>query len=340
MGKKNFCAVIPAFNEEKVITASLRSLKKVFKKEDIYVVSDGSTDKTVELALTENVIVLELPKNVGKAMAQEKLIRYFKLTQRYNYILFSDADSQIDKSFLSQASKYLAQKPALIVGTVKSQRRGLVSAFRTYEYGLSHRVYKTAQNFVQAITVAPGCASLYRSDVLEQLNLKQGTLTEDFDLTIQIHKKKLGKVVYAKNAIVATQDPKTIRDYWRQVLRWNTGTWQNYFLHQLYKLNTKFNIELNFLFFDNFLWVATLVMLILYANIVINLLFGLFITIYLCALVVALIEKKYWIIPYIPFFPIFYVVNITSYFYALIKVVFAHSRPSWNKVDRYQVRAG
>ncbi len=338
MTKREFCVVIPALNEEKVISSSLRSLKNIFNKKDIYVVSDGSTDRTVSLARKEEVFVLDLGKNHGKALAQEKIIDKYQLIKRYKYVLFSDADSELDPNFLEEIKVHLAENPALIVGTVKSRKKGLISAFRTFEYGLSHRVYKNAQNFVRVITVAPGCASMYSSKVLKKLDLKNGTLTEDFDLTIQIHQRKLGEVVYVSKAIVVTQDPLTIKDYWRQVLRWNTGTWQNYFQHKLHKINSKYNFELNFLFLDNFIWIASLTLAIFYPSIILNIVSGMFATIYVCAFLISIIEKKWWIIPYILLFPVFYIMNIISYFYALFRVaatIKKHQRFAWNKVGRY-----
>ncbi|MFA7253278.1 MAG: glycosyltransferase [Patescibacteria group bacterium] len=338
MIKRNFCAIIPAFNEEKVISSSLCSLKKIFGAKDIYVVSDGSTDKTVSLAKCAGVNVLGLRKNGGKALAQEKVIKKFKLTKRYKYVLFSDADSQLDPEFLNAAKVYFPKLPALIVGTVKSEKKGLISAFRAYEYGLSHRIFKNAQNLISVITVAPGCASFYNSSVLEKLCLKSPTLTEDFDLTIQIHQKNLGKIIYASKAIVITQDPSSFRDYWKQVLRWNIGTWQNYFLYKLYKPNSKYNVELNFLFLDNFLWVASIIIALSFPATLINILIGMILTIYSSALIVSFLEKKCWIILYIPVFPIFLFINIASYFYAIFKVVSSPRRRTkltWNKVARY-----
>jgi len=337
---RDFCVIVPAYNEEKVISSSLRSLKNVFDPCDIYVVSDGSTDNTASLASLEGVNVLNLKKNRGKALAQEKVIKCKKLTKRYKYVLFSDADSQIDANFLIAAKVHLSKNPALIVGTVKAHRKGFISAFRTFEYGLSHRVYKTAQNFIKTITVAPGCASLYNSQVLEKLNLKSETLTEDFDLTIQIHKGELGDIIYASNAIVTTQDPINLKDYWKQVLRWNIGTWQNYFLHKLYKMNKKFNLELNFLFLDNVMWIVSLVFGILFPAVLLHIVAGVTITIYSFALIIALLEKKLWVVPYIPVFPLFFVINIISYFYALFRVIYITKKKktfSWNKVSRFEV---
>lgn len=338
MDKNTFCVVVPALNEEEVIGASLQAMKKILSSKDIFVVSDGSTDKTALIAKKANVNVMNLRNNCGKATALKKLIKSRNLTKRYSYVLFSDADSRLSENFMSEIKKYKKQKPALIVGTVNSDRKGLISAFRTYEYCVSHKIYKSAQNFMSAITVAPGCASLYRSDVLEKLDLQSSTLTEDFDLTIQIHKKKLGQIIYAPLAVVTTQDPMTFKDYWKQVLRWNTGTWQNIFLHKLYKPNSKLNLELYFLLFDNMLWIIIFALAIMRTFIFVHLFLGTFITISALALLVSFIEKKYWIIPFIPFFSIFYCINIFCFYYSIFRVLFgAKKNLLWNKVNRYSV---
>jgi cellulose synthase/poly-beta-1,6-N-acetylglucosamine synthase-like glycosyltransferase len=239
---------------------------------------------------------------------------------------------------MEEIKKFVKEKPALIVGTVSSDRKGLISAFRTYEYGISHKIYKYAQNAIGAITVAPGCASLYRSDVIEQLNIQSSTLTEDFDLTIQIHQKKLGKIIYAPSAVVTTQDPLTFRDYWKQILRWNTGTWQNIFLHKLYKPNSKLNLELFFLLLDNFLWIATLVFVILHPLVLLVSMGFTLATISVLALMVALIEKKYWVLPYIILFPVFFYINIVAFYYSIFRVLFGKKGTLlWNKASRYAV---
>ncbi len=338
MAKRTFCIVVPALNEEKVIAASLQAMKNIVRPDNIFVVSDGSDDKTTGIARKEGVNVMGLRHNCGKATALKKLIKSRQLTKNYSYILFSDADSRLSRNFMGEIRKFIKQKPALIVGTVASDKKGLVSAFRTYEYGISHRIYKHAQNIISAVTVAPGCASLYRSDVLDKLELQSSTLTEDFDLTIQIHQKKLGQIIYAPHAVVTTQDPVTLRDYWKQVLRWNTGTWQNIFLHKLYKPNSKLNLELYFLLFDNVLWIFTVFLAFSHPLIFVRLIFASLLTISILSLIISFIEKKYWIIPYIPLFSIFYFINIVSFYYALLRVIFGRKKSLlWDKVNRYLV---
>ena len=62
--------IIPAYNEEDGIKGTIDACKKVLNRGDeIIVVSDGSTDKTVEIAKKTGVRVLDYKKNKGKAGA-------------------------------------------------------------------------------------------------------------------------------------------------------------------------------------------------------------------------------------------------------------------------------
>ncbi len=63
-------AIIPAYNEEKTVGNVLTVLKDSSLVDYIYVVSDGSEDRTVEAAsVFEDVIIIELLENRGKGGA-------------------------------------------------------------------------------------------------------------------------------------------------------------------------------------------------------------------------------------------------------------------------------
>ena len=64
------CALIAAKDEAVAICMTIDSIISAgVPKEDVYLVSDGSTDATVELALTRGINVLALEKNGGKSVA-------------------------------------------------------------------------------------------------------------------------------------------------------------------------------------------------------------------------------------------------------------------------------
>lgn len=81
-------AIIPAYNEEKTIGEVLAVLKNVPLIKKIVVVSDGSTDNTVEVAKSYGVEVVELTENRGKGGALKAGLDNFKA----DVVLFLDAD--------------------------------------------------------------------------------------------------------------------------------------------------------------------------------------------------------------------------------------------------------
>lgn len=334
MSKQKLCVVVPAHNEEKVIAKSLLRFCRVLNKKNIYVVSDGSKDDTVSVANNFEVNVLNLENNIGKAKAVEKLLMHFDLVSKYEYILFSDADSVVSVDFIQKIQPFLEKKPACIIGTVKSMRHGLISAFRTYEYGLSHLLYKYAQNISETITVAPGCGSIYRSDIVPLLNFGHKTLTEDFDLTIQIHRHKLGKIVFAPQAIIWTQDPKNFRDYWKQISRWYGGFWQNVLLHKLFIPKSKLNFEIIISIVDAILAICLIGLFLINARYLLIFTILSCLMIFLVSAIVLAFRKNYWAFRYLPLFPVFYVINISGFIYNFFAILFK-KKPSWHKVARY-----
>ena len=84
----NIVAIIPAYNEEKTIGEVLFVLKKVKKLNKIIVVSDGSTDNTVEISKKYGVEVIALEKNIGKGGAMQAGLK----SGSAEVVLFLDAD--------------------------------------------------------------------------------------------------------------------------------------------------------------------------------------------------------------------------------------------------------
>ncbi|HHT45736.1 MAG TPA: glycosyltransferase family 2 protein [Firmicutes bacterium] len=81
-------AIIPAYNEEKTIGHVLAVLKVTPLINKIIVVSDGSTDNTVQVAKSYGVEVIELSENRGKGGA----IKAGLDNNKADVVLFLDAD--------------------------------------------------------------------------------------------------------------------------------------------------------------------------------------------------------------------------------------------------------
>lgn len=230
---------IPAHNEEIVIARTIKSIKRVLPADQVFVVSDGSGDRTAAIAKGLKVNVLELVPARGKAGALAELIRHFKLLKHYEFILFVDADTLLDKDYLKNAVTLFASDSsvAAIAGYVVSnfrKHKGLSKRkfFEAYRVRLNRLlqlflVYGQTWKHVNAAPVIPGSCSMYRTRVLKKLQLEvPGILIEDFHLAFQIHKMKLGRIAHHPKIYSIDQDPDNLKDYWNQVKRWNIGYYQ------------------------------------------------------------------------------------------------------------------
>jgi polyisoprenyl-phosphate glycosyltransferase len=62
-------AIVPAYNEQETLTDVISVLKSTSRIDEIFVVSDGSTDETVEIARALKVKAIHLVRNQGKGRA-------------------------------------------------------------------------------------------------------------------------------------------------------------------------------------------------------------------------------------------------------------------------------
>ena len=225
---KRLCVMLPAKDERLGIGKTLRSILNAgMPVQDIYVVDDGSSDGTGEIAQSFGVNVIRNPKNIGKALAIRRGALAFDLVGRYDGICLMDADTEVsERYFLTVSEAFQDPKVAAVCGRAKSTPHNWLTAYRCLAYWMSHTIYKCGQSNMGVITVTPGCASSFRTDVFDQVDWNTDTIVEDMDCTIQIHRKELGRIVYVKQAVVSTQDPRTLRDYVKQIYRWDNGTWQ------------------------------------------------------------------------------------------------------------------
>ncbi len=250
------CCIVPARNEATVIEATLRSLMGAgLSPKCIYLVDDFSSDKTGDIGRALGVNVLRNEPNLGKAGAIKRAVEYFKLDERYEFIALMDADTRVDHRYFTEMTAVFSdQEVAVACGRPKSRRFNWLTAYRAYSYGYTHFVYRKGQSNIGVINVAPGCATVYRASIWRELDWNKDTITEDMDVTIQIHKKNLGQIKYVPGAVVHTQDPRVISDYVKQMLRWNTGTWQVVRKHKLWKLRQRIDWECMFLYGEGLLF--------------------------------------------------------------------------------------
>ena len=234
--EKRFMAlIIPAYNEELVLSHTVQTaIDAGMNASDIYIVDDASTDKTSEIArqLVGIYNVLTVRRR-GKGGAITEIARDLKLTSRYEWIHVADADGEFDENYFRELADNIDPNSVAATGYVSSLPGSYVSKYRTFEYAIGMDIVRRFQSLVGTITIIPGPTSVFRSDVFDKVNFKTGALCEDFDVTLQIHRNELGKIQFIPSAIVRTQDPGSLRDFVKQVTRWNRGVMQMLVAHKI-----------------------------------------------------------------------------------------------------------
>ena len=238
MTPEDIAVILPAHNEELVIRKSIQALRQSLDPSQIYVVSDGSTDKTYRRARMEGCHVSYLNPGRGKARALVYLIEQFQLYERYKLIFILDADTRVDEHFIERALPFF-NDPEIGVVFAKSTivwPRHILPRLKLYFVAYRERLNRMLQYFLiygqtwkyaSLNYVIPGFCTIYRSGVLRALKIDTpGILIEDFNLAFQFHKKKIAKLGYHPSLIAWDQYPDNLVDYVKQVRRWNIGFFQ------------------------------------------------------------------------------------------------------------------
>ncbi|MDT0328000.1 glycosyltransferase family 2 protein [Nocardiopsis lambiniae] len=234
----SLAVIIPAHNEEPVIGGAISSALGLFPRWDIYVVSDSSKDSTADIAAKTGVNVLELLTNRGKAGAIEAVIEEFSLTDNYDGVLILDADTELDAGYVEGARRQLRDPGvAAVAGFVVSEWKPnertfigrMISAYRDRLYFMLQYLMRFGQTWrgTNASFIVPGFASVYRSEALREIEVNpKGLVIEDFNMTFEVHHKRLGRISMNPDTKAYSQDPFTFVDYRKQVGRWTLGFWQ------------------------------------------------------------------------------------------------------------------
>ena len=227
--------IVPAYNEEDCIGASVEALKRSDypdRATEIVVVDDGSTDDTYREALAradERVTVLSKP-NGGKHSALNHGLDHAS----GEIVVTIDADSLLERDGLRRiAAAFRADEDlGAVAGDIGVVNRGSpIAELQELEYVVGIQLFRRAFSLAGTVIVVPGAFGAFRRHVLEEVGRFDGdTLTEDRDATVKILKAGYGAA--AIDARCLTEAPETWKDLYRQRLRWYRGTVQTIRKHR------------------------------------------------------------------------------------------------------------
>jgi hyaluronan synthase len=227
--------VMPGFNEQEAIGASLRSLLALnypAEKLELIAVNDGSTDGTLaemEAVAADSggrVRVIDFPENRGKRAAMAAGIR----ASEAEVIVFVDSDSTVEPDALRILVQPLADpRVGAVCGhaDVLNVRESWLTRMQAVRYFVAFRVVKAAESVFNAVTCCSGCFSAYRREAIlprmewwesQRFLGVESTFGDDRSLTNCVLRD--WRIVYEKNAVSHTIVPSGFRAFVKQQTRW------------------------------------------------------------------------------------------------------------------------
>lgn len=224
--------IVPAWNEEKTLADTVRSLLALDYPSDrlqIFIVNDGSTDGTLNVAHTfaKNPSVRVFSKeNGGKHTALNLGIAHAST----DLVGCLDADSFVDPGALKAIIPYFDDPTiAAVTPSVQIwQPDNPLRRMQAIEYVIGAFTRKLF-SLIDGLYVTPGPFSIYRRNVFEKIGgFVHGYGTEDMEMAMRMQLHRM-RIANAENAFVYTVSPNTLRALIKQRVRWVTGFLKNVF---------------------------------------------------------------------------------------------------------------
>ena len=226
--------IVPAYNEEVGIVATVRSALASRHPTEVIVVDDGSTDRTVEVVRQlrrrlPGIRILQ-QENSGKAAALNTGLA----AARTELVVMVDGDTILDRDAVGWLVAHFADAGIGVVsGNAKvGNRRGLLGRWQHIEYVIGFNLDRRVYDVLRCMPTVPGAIGAWRrSAVLRVGGVSEDTLAEDTDLTMALERDGW-RAVYEERALAWTEAPAAIGQLWKQRYRWCYGTLQAAWKHR------------------------------------------------------------------------------------------------------------
>lgn len=191
--------VIPAYNEEKNIEKTVRSIFDYLSSKniehEIIVVTDGSTDKTndiVRLLKTDlsTLELVEFEKNRGKGFA----VKQGMLKAKGDSRLFTDADNATTVDHIEKMMPYFGQGYGVVIASIAVSGHKVASGSEP----LWRRIFGKMGNLFIQIMVVPGIRDtqrgfkIFTAKAAEKIFPKLTIERWGFDIEVLVLAKKFG----------------------------------------------------------------------------------------------------------------------------------------------------
>ncbi len=218
--------LVPAFNEENYIEEKIKnaiSLNYPEEKKSIYVVTDGSTDRTMEIVKHyKEVTLLHSNKRRGKVGAVNRAMELI----HEEITISTDANTLLNESSLRELVNHFADpKVAAVSGEKKISLEKAEDANGAGEgiYWKYESALKRLDSDINTMVGAAGELIAYRTDSYERI--PENTIIEDFYMTMKLADQGF-KVAYEPKAFAMEKPSASVKEELKRKVRISAGAFQ------------------------------------------------------------------------------------------------------------------
>ena len=213
--------LVPAYNEEKTIAMSLRSmLASNYPDFEIIVINDGSSDRTeaeVQPLLGDSRLDYVCKANGGKASA----LNMGLAVAQGEIVLFTDADSMFEAETIRNGVSYFVDEG---IGAVSGNDtvlapRGALQKMLVITSHIGTGFVRRALSLLGMLQIISGNLGLVRTATLRGIGGFREVWGEDLEVTLRLKRHGV-RVVYGASTRVLAECPSTPADLWKQRVRW------------------------------------------------------------------------------------------------------------------------
>lgn len=236
----HYAVLISGRNEELVIGELVKSLKdQNYPKDliDIFVIADNCTDNTAQVARSAgaHVFVRNNKQLVGKSYALDFAIKkiFAEYADENGHVPFKgffvfDADNVIDSKFVAAMNRGINRGYKVLTSyrNSKNYDSNWVSAGSALWFLREAKFLSNARYIMGSSCAISGTGFLIDSEIIERnKGWIHHLLTEDIEFSTDCISNGIC-IGYCHDAILYDEQPTTMRDSWRQRLRWAKGFYQ------------------------------------------------------------------------------------------------------------------
>lgn len=225
--KKPFVSfIIPCYNDGETVEKTIRSIYDSYDRKncEVLVINDRSTDNSSavlrKLQKIYHFELLENKQNMGKAHSLNKLYKKAKS----DILFFLDADTLLNKAAVTDVLARMQGGATAVSAPYKPINNGLLARMQEIEYNML-ALLQGASNIFSTISLWGGCLVVYKKQFEKVGCFSESAIIEDQELALKL--KGAGYRVEQSFCYVESHVPVTLKSWYKQKIRWTSGSMQN-----------------------------------------------------------------------------------------------------------------